>query len=216
MSIFNKNNYSQNELKEIFLKKMSDEEVKKLAELNLDKEIEKIKKPNFKIKYINKVGYVFIREGYLIMNDGTEPIHYFAKIYNTEEKAKNEIISEYNEISIKEAETIDGQIRKTMLDENGMEYEVEEKIKIPSTEQIVKEFKLETLIKENAGPDPFWKDCIKEFFNKVDKTLDEKIEFVKKISLDQNLFNEFTKEIVKKLDANQIFEKYNKLINNKK
>ena len=69
--------------------------------------------------------------------------------------------------------------------------------------------------KENAGPDPFWEDCINDFFNNVNKTEDEKIEFLKNLSLDQHLFNEFTKEIVKPLNVDQIFEKYNRLISNK-
>lgn len=105
-------------------------------------------------------------------------------------------------------------IRKTMLDENGMEYEVEEKNEIFNIDEDAKRFILKQLIKENAGPDPFWEECINDFFNKINKTEDEKIDFFKKISLNQHLFNEFTKEIVKPLEVEQIFEKYNRLLNN--
>ena len=81
-------------------------------------------------------------------------------------------------------------------------------------EQEAKKITLEQMIKENAGSDPFWEECINDFFNNVNKTEDEKIEFFKKLSLDQHLFNEFTREIVKSLNKDQIFEKYNKLLNN--
>lgn len=100
-----------------------------------------------------------------------------------------------------------------MLDKNGMEYEIEENIIIPDVEQDAKKFTLELLIKENAGSDPFWEECLTDFFNNVNKTEDEKIEFLKKLSLEQHLFNEFTKEIVRISNADKLFEKYNKLLN---
>lgn len=74
---------------------------------------------------------------------------------------------------------------------------------------------LENLIESFIGNDPFWKDLLKEYFNKLTNiSEDEKIEFLKKLSLNQHLFNDFTKEIVKPLDVKQIFEKYNRLLNN--
>ena len=74
---------------------------------------------------------------------------------------------------------------------------------------------LEKLIESFIGNDPFWKDLLKEYFNKLTNiSEDEKIEFLKKLSLNQHLFNDFTKEIVKPLDVKQIFEKYNRLLNN--
>ena len=74
---------------------------------------------------------------------------------------------------------------------------------------------LEKLIESFIGDDPFWKDLLKEYFNKLTNiSEDEKIEFLKKLSLNQHLFNDFTKEIVKPLDVKQIFEKYNRLLNN--
>lgn len=222
MNIFNKNkeskrdnDYNQSELREFYYKRMNEQEIKKIKELNLDEEIKKIQNSNYQIKYIDSIGYVFIGEGYTIIQDGTEPTHYFSKIYNNQEEAKNEILKEYNEKVVNEEKQTIGSIRKTLLDENGMPYEVEEKIIIPDSEQEAKNFTLKQLIKENAGPDPFWEDCINDFFNNVNKTVDEKIEFLKNLSLDQHLFNEFTKEIVKPLNVNQIFEKYNGLISNK-
>ena len=219
MGIFNRNkkdnDYAQSELREFYYKRMNEKEIKKIKELNLDEEIKKIQNSNYQIKYIDSIGYVFIGEGYAIMKDGTEPTHYFAKIYNTQRKAKKAILNEYNEKVANEEKKTIGSIRKTMLNENGTSYEVEEKIIIPDSEQEAKKFTLEQMIKENAGPDPFWEDCINDFFNNVNKTEDEKIEFFKNLSLDQHLFNEFTREIVKSLNKDQIFEKYNKLLNNK-
>lgn len=222
MGIFNKNeeskkdnDYNQSELREFYYKRMNEQEIKKLKELNLDEEIKKIQNSNYQIKYIDSIGYVFIGEGYTIIKDGTESTHYFSKIYNDQEEAKNEILKEYNEKVVNEEKQTIGSIRKTLLDENGMPYEVEEKLIIPDSEQETKKFTLKQLIKENAGPDPFWEDCINDFFNNVNKTVDEKIEFLKNLSLDQYLFNEFTKEIVKPLNVDQIFEKYNRLISKK-
>ena len=105
-------------------------------------------------------------------------------------------------------------IKKTMLDDNGMEYEVEEKHEIFNIDEDAKRFTLKQLIEKSTVPDPFWENCINNFFNKINKTEDEKINFLQKLSLNQHLFNKFTKEIVKPLDVEQIFEKYNKLLNN--
>lgn len=74
---------------------------------------------------------------------------------------------------------------------------------------------LEKLIGSFIGNDPFWEDLLKKYFDKLTNiSEDEKIKFLKKLSLNQHLFNDFTKEIVKPSDVNQIFEKYNRLLNN--
>lgn len=90
-------NFSQEELKNLYYKPMNNSEMSKLNDLKLDREIQYILKHtnNYQIKYINSIGYVFISEGYLIMEDGTEPTHYFVKIFDTIETAKKEILKEY-------------------------------------------------------------------------------------------------------------------------
>lgn len=124
-------------------------------------------------------------------------------IFNKNKKSKNDTEQESN-ISI----------RKTKLDENGMEYEVEEQHKSFKDEDVLK-ITLQNLIKDNAGGDPFWEDCLIKYFDNVNKTEIEKVKFLYNLSLNKGLFNEFTKEIVKPLNVDEIFEKYNRLLNNK-
>jgi len=92
-----KKEYSQEELKQFFYYKMNVEEMEKIKKLEMDDMLSKITKSSYQMKYIKKVGYVFVGEGYLILDDGTEPVHYFVKIFNSEAETKKEIIKEYNE-----------------------------------------------------------------------------------------------------------------------
>ena len=71
------------------------------------------------------------------------------------------------------------------------------------------------LIKDNSGPDPFWEDCLIKYFENVNKTEQEKIEFFSNLINDKELFNEFTKEIVGPSNLDELFDKYNKIMNNK-
>ena len=101
-SLFNKYNksereFSQDELKDFFYYCMKDKEIEKINKLDLNRIISKIQSSTYQIKYIENIGYVFIGEGYLTLDDGTETTHYFAKIFNSEEETKNEIINVYNE-----------------------------------------------------------------------------------------------------------------------
>ena len=74
---------------------------------------------------------------------------------------------------------------------------------------------LQQLIEENSGPDPFWRDCLNNYFKNVNKTEKEKVEFLSNLINNKNLFNEFTKEIVNPINVDEIFEKYKTLsINN--
>ena len=60
---------------------------------------------------------------------------------------------------------------------------------------------LEKVIESFIGNDPFWKDLLKEYFNKLTNiSEEEKISFLKKLASNKNLFNEFTKEILKELN----------------
>jgi len=101
-SLFNKYNkaereFSQDKLKDFFYYCMTEKEIEKINKLDLNRIISKIQSSTYQIKYIENIGYVFIGEGYLTLDDGTEPTHYFAKIFNSEEETRNEIINVYNE-----------------------------------------------------------------------------------------------------------------------
>ncbi len=57
---------------------------------------------------------------------------------------------------------------------------------------------IEKVIESFIGKDPFWKDLLKEYFNKLTNiSEEEKISFLKKLASNKDLFNEFTKEIIK-------------------
>ncbi len=74
---------------------------------------------------------------------------------------------------------------------------------------------VDELIKKVSGPDPFWQNSIKKYFDNLDKTDEEKIIFLQNISLDKQVFNDFTKEINSVSNPNDIFDKYKeKIMNN--
>ncbi len=131
-------------------------------------------------------------------------------IFNKTKKNKN-----YNESMVNKEKELNFSIRKTKLDENGMEYEVEEQHIVSNPAEDARKWTLKQLIKENAGEDYILEYNLVKYFDNVNKTVDEKIQFLNKIVLDQYLFNEFTKEIAELLKADEIFEKYAKLLDNK-
>ncbi len=92
-----KKEYTQDDYKHFFYRQMAEEEKEKLNALNCNDKISKLITSNYQIKYLNDIGYLFIREGYLILEDGTEPTHYFAKIFKAKEGAINEIEQNYSE-----------------------------------------------------------------------------------------------------------------------
>ena len=85
---------NQEELQKIFDYEMTEEEANKIVELNVNDMLGKVITPTFRIKYINQdvSGYYFISKGYVILEDGTEPTHYFLNnlIFDAD-KAKDEI-----------------------------------------------------------------------------------------------------------------------------
>ncbi len=81
--------YSQDELKDFFYHQMNENELQKINNLNLREVISKLETDKYKIKYIDNVGYIDIGEGYLILADGTEPTHYFAKIFTDADFLEN-------------------------------------------------------------------------------------------------------------------------------
>lgn len=70
---------------------------------------------------------------------------------------------------------------------------------------------LENVIESFIGNDPFWKDLLKEYFNKLTNICEEeKISFLKQLASNKDLFNEFTKDILKSNNPESLFNKYNK------
>jgi len=89
-------NYSQKELEGFFYYTMNENEREKINKLGMSDIISQMSSYYNEIKYIENVGYIIIGEGHLILDDGTEPRHYFATILKTEEEAKKEIMKRYN------------------------------------------------------------------------------------------------------------------------
>lgn len=88
--------FSQDELKEFFYHPMNEKELEKIRKLGMDNIISQMVSYDYQIKYIENIGYLIIGEGYLILEDGTEPRLYSATIFKSEEEAKNGIMKEYN------------------------------------------------------------------------------------------------------------------------
>ncbi len=92
--------YSQEQLKNFFYHVMDESEMEKMNELNVKDILSIITTPTYQIKYIKDIGYVFLGEGYLIFDNGTEPTHYFLHhIFEKVDDAKLEIIKEYQGIN---------------------------------------------------------------------------------------------------------------------
>lgn len=89
--------YTQEDYKNFFYRTMTNEEKEKIDDLNCNDKISKLINPKYQIKYLNGIGYIFIGEGYLILDDGTEPTHYFVKIFKTKEEVRREIEKDYDE-----------------------------------------------------------------------------------------------------------------------
>ena len=67
---------------------------------------------------------------------------------------------------------------------------------------------LQQLINDNYGVDPFWKDALNNYFEKVNKSETEKVILLSNLIKNDTLFNEFTKEIISSSNVDDIFEKY--------
>lgn len=89
--------FTQEELKELFLKPMSDDEKLKIDQLGMSDKILKLNTPTFQVKYFDNIGYTFIGDGYLIMSNGLEKQHYFCTIIDSEDAAKQHILNMLNE-----------------------------------------------------------------------------------------------------------------------
>lgn len=74
------------------------------------------------------------------------------------------------------------------------------------------EEKLDDVINKVVNGDPFWKNAIIKYFDSLtNKNDNNKIKFIKKLVLNKDLFNEFTKEILNPINSEEIFDKYNNM-----
>lgn len=67
---------------------------------------------------------------------------------------------------------------------------------------------LDKMINSLVDFDSFWALTIKKFFDSLTISLDEKIIFLTKLANNKDIFNEFTKELVKDYNSNTLYEKY--------
>lgn len=67
---------------------------------------------------------------------------------------------------------------------------------------------LQQLINDNYGVDPFWRDALNSYFEKVNRSEIEKVNFLSNLVKNSTLFNEFTKAIISSSNVDEIFEKY--------
>lgn len=74
------------------------------------------------------------------------------------------------------------------------------------------------IIKKVVGTnDIFWQQTLEKYFNSLKGiTTDEKIAFLVKLTNKKEIFNEFTKEIVKNEDSQNLYEKYIKILSEEK
>lgn len=91
-----KKEYTQEDYKKFFYRQMTDKEKEKVNDLNCNDKISKLINSNYQIKYLDNIGYIFIGEGYLILDGGSEPTHYFVKTFETKEEAIKEINENYS------------------------------------------------------------------------------------------------------------------------
>jgi len=96
---------------------------------------------------------------------------------------------------------------------NGPSSENQNKIKNSDVNNITNKQSLDELINKVSGPDPFWQTTIKKYFDNLNKTETEKINFLQNISLNKSVFNDFTKDINSSTNTDEIYDKYNKLLN---
>ena len=69
---------------------------------------------------------------------------------------------------------------------------------------------LDSIIKRIADNDLFWETTLKNYFGTLtNKTENEKIKFLNNLATNKILFNEFTKEITKPHNPEELFNKYN-------
>lgn len=87
------------ELETFYYHAMNEKEQQKIKALELNDIISELQSFSYKIKYIENVGYVIVKHlGHLFLDGGSEHENYSAKIFDTKELVKNEIITIYNKL----------------------------------------------------------------------------------------------------------------------
>ena len=76
-------------------------------------------------------------------------------------------------------------------------------------EPISYEVTLDDIISYICSVDSFWKDAMSNFISKVDASDDEKERFFLYLYQDKESFNEFSKELLKTENIDELFKKYN-------
>ena len=93
------NEYTQEELREFFCRRMTEAEEARLNQLDLKEKINKLTNFRYQIKYLEEVGYIFIEEGFFVLKDGGEPKRFSAKVFKRAEEAFREIEKEFEKKS---------------------------------------------------------------------------------------------------------------------
>lgn len=95
-------------------------------------------------------------------------------------------------------------LEELLKEKTGVEYKIEDK---------KFEIGLIDVINFVTSPkiDPFWTHVLIEYFEKVNVTEDEKINFLIELVQDKVSFNDFTKEVSQQKDANELYDKYKKI-----
>lgn len=88
--------YTQEDLREFFNRRMNEKEQLILNQLNLKEKISKLTNFKYQIKYLEKVGYVFIEEGFFALKTGGAPMRFSASILKTKEEAIRKIEEEFS------------------------------------------------------------------------------------------------------------------------
>ena len=96
--------YSKEKLREFYYHIMNDNETQKIIELNAGNMIRRIiKDRSYQIKYIENVGYIFIGESYVILENCFRQKYYtITHLFNNAKDARKEIEIEYNKELLRE------------------------------------------------------------------------------------------------------------------
>ena len=126
--------------------------------------------------------------------------------FDTKEEKIDYIIKNYlNASNDVNNESTKKALEELLNEKTGKEYKIESKEFVISLLDII-----DFISKQNE--DPFWTKALINFFNNLNNISEsEKIQFLIEIVQDKNSFNEFTKEILKDVNINAVFDKYQKL-----
>lgn len=130
-------------------------------------------------------------------------------IYDKAQKLVQNILNKKENFIIKALNNLKKLFQNTEVKQIASNSEIEDEV-ISN----VKANDLQQLINDNYGVDPFWKDALNNYFEKVNKTEAEKVNLLSSLIKNDKLFNEFNKEIISPSNADDIFEKYQNIVDN--